>query len=295
MSTHKLVTALASLCLLFSSFLLLPTVSKASVADVNWPLWNNDTPEPHTVFGSPKYTGDDPNHNITRKYNAFTVYYDDEVLSPRWTAIKMTRYVADKNSDIKRLERFKVDTVLKNKDYKVTTNDDYNNPKGVKKWDRGHMVQFDDARGYGQTAAEESFYTSNICPQLSLLNQKGWLTLEETCTEFARDYEVVWIYTGPIYGEHKVAFAKGRKVPKPVAFYKIVVSPGENNEVKALAFRMPHKAIPSNVDVSNYLVSVRDIEDETGLDFLHELPDDLENLLETTVWDMWPDLPNENE
>jgi len=59
-----------------------------------------------------------------------------------------------------------------------------------------------------------------------------------------------------------------------------------------LAFRMPHKAIPRNVDVSEYLVSVRDIEDKTGLDFLHELPDDLENVLETTVWDLWPDLPD---
>ena len=55
---------------------------------------------------------------------------------------------------------------------------------------------------------------------------------------------------------------------------------------------MPHKAIPRNVDVSEYLVSVRDIEDKTGLDFLHELPDDLENVLETTVWDLWPDLPD---
>jgi len=154
------------------------------------------------------------------------------------------------------------------------------------------MVQFDDARGYGQTAAEESFYTSNICPQLLALNQKGWLTLEEMCTEFARDYEVVWIYTGPIYGENKVPFAEDRKIPKPIAFYKIVVSPGENDQVDVLAFRMPHKAIPRNVDVSEYLVSIRDIEDETGLDFLHELPDDVENLLETTVWDLWPDLPN---
>ena len=154
------------------------------------------------------------------------------------------------------------------------------------------MVQFDDARGYGQTAAEESFYTSNICPQLLALNQKGWLTLEETCTEFARDYEVVWIYTGPIYGENKVPFAEDRKIPKPIAFYKIVVSPGENNQVDVLAFRMPHKTIPRSVDVSEYLVSIRDIEEETGLDFLHELPDDLENVLETTVWDLWPDLPN---
>jgi len=115
---------------------------------------------------------------------------------------------------------------------------------------------------------------------------EGWLTLEKTCTEYARDYNVVWIYTGPIYGEYKRPFAPSRKVPKPIAFYKIVISPGENNGVDVLAFRMPHKAIPRDVDVSEYLVTVRDIENETVLDFLRELPDDLENLLETSVWEL---------
>ena len=259
---------------------------------VDWPVWDNNTADPHTVFGAPTYVGHDPNHNIALTYDAFTVYYDDQVLSPRWTAIKMTHDTAYKNGHIKRLPRFKVDKELKSQGYKVTTHNDYKNLKRVRKWDRGHMVQFDDARGHGKKAADESFYTSNVCPQLSLLNQKGWLTLEETCTEFARDYEVVWIYTGPIYGEHKRAFAKGRKVPKPSAFFKIVVAPGEEDQVDVLAFRVPHKAMPRDVDVSEYLVSIRDIEHETGLDFLHELSDDLENILETNVWDIWPDLPN---
>ena len=36
----------------------------------------------------------------------------------------------------------------------------------------------------------------------------------------------------------------------------------------------------NDVDLSDYLVSIRDIEDETRLDFLYELPDDFENLIE---------------
>jgi endonuclease G len=265
----------------------------ASALAVNFPAWNNGTSKPHVVFGEPTYIRHDPNHNYVRKYKAFTVYYDDTVLSPRWTAIKMTKRVADKNSNIKRRERFLIDKVLKKKKYKVTKHEDYNNPRGVKKWDRGHMVQFDDARGYGVVAAKESFYTSNVCPQLALLNQRGWLSLEETCTELARDYNVVWIYTGPIYGEYKRPFARGRKVPKPIAFYKIVVSPGDSDQVDVIAFRMPHKSIPRDVDLSDYLVSIDDIEGETGLDFLHELEDDLEDEIESEVWEIWPDLPNE--
>jgi len=47
MGARKLVTAFAYLCLLFSPFLLLPAATTAAVADVNCPLWDNDTPEPH--------------------------------------------------------------------------------------------------------------------------------------------------------------------------------------------------------------------------------------------------------
>ncbi len=55
---------------------------------------------------------------------------------------------------------------------------------------------------------------------------------------------------------------------------------------------MPQEPIPADVDVSEYIVTVRDIEKETGLDFFCDLPDDLENQIETNKAVLWPDLPN---
>lgn len=286
MRTHKHAAMPIHLSvMLFSSLV-------GSALGVDWPPWKNRTPKPHTIFGEPNYADHDPNHHITRKYRAFTVYYDDTVLAPRWTAIKITRGVADRNNGIKRPGRFKIDRVLKKKKYDVATHKDYNNRKGKKTWNRGHMVQFDDARGYGVTAAKDSFYTSNICPQLAEHNQRGWLTLEETCTEFARDYEVVWIYSGPIYNKNPKPFLPGRKIPEPIAFYKIVVSPGESGQVKVLAFRLPHKSIPRDVDVSKYRTSVDQIEEQTNLDFLPDLDKAIQKKIESKVAKMWPDLQN---
>jgi endonuclease G, mitochondrial len=253
--------------------------------------WSKTEPQPQIIFGNPVYKKHDDKHNIIRPYFAFTVYYDDVVLSPRWTAIKITKEIADKNKDIERLTRFKVDETLKQKGYQTTTHDDYKNPTGMKKWARGHMVQFDDARGYGRQAAEDSFYTTNICPQLAALNGQGWLALEKLCTEYARDYAVVWIYTGPIYKEIK-PFAPDRKIPSPTSFYKIVVSPGEDGGVDVLAFIVPHKPLKSNADLSKFLVSIDEVEKQTKLDFLPDLPDNYENYLEKTVWELWPDLEN---
>ena len=253
--------------------------------------WSKTSPEPHTIFGEPAYSKHADEHNIVRRYSAFTIYYDDEILSPRWAAIKITKEIADKNKNIKRLPKFKVDKTLEEKGYEVASHDDYKNPTGMKKWARGHMVQFDDARGYGKKAAEESFYTTNICPQLSALNGQGWLSLEKLCTEYARDYGVVWVYTGPIY-EKTEPFAPNRKIPKPTAFYKVAVSPGEDGGVDVLAFIMPHEPIKSDVDLSRYLVSVDKVEEKTGLDFLRELPDEYENYLEENIWELRPDIEN---
>ena len=74
--------------------------------------------------------------------------------------------------------------------------------------------------------------------------------------------------------------------------YKIVVSPGDNNSVDVQAFRMPHRDIDSDVNLSTFLVSIDSIEEATEIDFLHELPDAVEDPLEAVVWELWPDLPD---
>lgn len=43
---------------------------------------------------------------------------------------------------------------------------------------------------------------------------------------------------------------------------------------------MPHRDIESSVDLSTFLVSVDSIEDATGIDFLHDLPDAIEDILD---------------
>ena len=99
------------------------------------------------------------------------------------------------------------------------------------------------------------------------------------------------MFTGPIYDGPLVPFESERIVPKPDAFYKIVVAPGDGGSVDVLAFIMEHKAIGRKVKIDDYLVSIDDIEQRTNLDFLTELPDGLEDFLEEAIWEIWPDQP----
>ncbi len=292
MDGEKLARAVCVVCVQLSLLEFAPGTSRAAPVDVNWPLWDNQTPEPHTIFGEPVYVNHDPRHNITRKYKAFSVYYDDRVLSARWTAIKLTPHVVGKNAVARRQGPLATDTVLAQMGYKVTSERDYTGPAMTGAWSAGQMVSLGSASAYGARAARDSMYTSNICLQLSGYNSRTWARLDNLCMEFARDYRGVWIYTGPIYPDARKAFAAAGVVPAPVAFYKIVVSPGEAGTVDVLGLRVPHWRVPADADLSRYLVSIRDIERETGLDFLHELPDELEGALESAIWDIWADVPN---
>ena len=71
------------------------------------------------------------------------------------------------------------------------------------------------------------------------------------------------------------------------------MSPRDSDQVDVLAFRMPHKTIARGANLSEYLVSIDDVEGETGINFLHELDDDIEEEIESEVWEIWPDVPNE--
>ena len=259
---------------------------------VRWPLRNDSSPEPHTIFGIPTYIGHKEGDNILRKYSGFTVYWDDVVLGPRWTSIKLSSVMIDAHGDVDRESRFSPDPFLKDKGLVSTTHNDYKNKPGSRKWARGHIVQVDDARGWGEKSGEESFYTTNIVPQIQSHNGKKWLDLEKACSEFARDYGLAWVYCGPIYAMDPKPFIANRRVPAPIALYKIAVAPGANGSIAALAFIMPHREIDKSVSLSSFLVTIDSIEEATGIDFLHELPDVVEEPLEGTVWGMLPDLPN---
>lgn len=261
---------------------------------LGWPAPDPLSPRPHTVFGEPVYAEHDDLHNATRRYDAFTVYYDDRVLGPRWTAIKLTSSIADANGDFKRPSRFKTDRFLRDKGFAVTKHSDYKNlPTEPRKWDRGHMVQFDDVRGYGDDAGRDSMFTTNIVPQLHDFNAKGWLTLEQRMTEFSRDFGRAWLLIGPIYGDDPQPFTVGRHVPAPESFYRIAMRETEDGGLAVVAFVMPHEPIPRTLDLSEFLTSIDAIEALTGLDFLHELPDEIEDAVEMSVFAIWPDLPNE--
>lgn len=165
-------------------------------------------------------------------------------------------------------------------------------------YDRGHMAPNSAiARCYGPAAQLETFLLTNVSPQAPALNQDVWERLESLERAYLDRMEEVWVIAGPIFadlnGGRTQRLASGIAVPS--AFYKILVdeegsaaaTQAGKGRPRLFAVIMP-QTVKGTEQPQQYVTSVREIEQQTRLDFLWKLEDGAEEELETKVWPVWP-------
>lgn len=142
-------------------------------------------------------------------------------------------------------------------------------------YSRGHLAPAADMK-WSTTAMAESFYMSNMSPQLQNFNAGIWKTLEEKVRDWAVSEEAVIVVTGPVFKNTTTTIGPNN-VAVPDYFYKVVldVSPPH---YKGIAFIMKHEK--GKKQLYEYAVSLDSVEQFTGLDFFIALPDSTEELLE---------------
>ena len=153
-------------------------------------------------------------------------------------------------------------------------------------FDHGHMApNYVIDICYGEEAQRETFTMSNVCPQKSKLNENLWQRLEaKIAKDYNRQFGEVWVTVGPIFGENGDKLPTGVEVPK--AFYCIMVRE-DKGKPKALAFIVPHTA-RGDEQLKPFLVNIREVEKQTGLDFNADLDQQADDELETpTAPDLW--------
>ena len=226
------------------------------------------TDRAYVYAGPPRST-----HSVdVLKNRAYVVGYSERRRNPLWVAYRAFRTNATTIGS--RPSRFSADR----RTQANVRHDDYTRSG----YDRGHMApNYAIATRYGRGAQLETFLMSNICPQKPTLNRYVWKKLEMlVAKDYANRFEEVWIICGPIFDEHIEKLTSGVEIPD--AFYKIIVDE-KDGKVRALAFIMPQDVGSGEKVLSKCLTSVNDVERQTKLDFLHELPDQVENEVEAHV------------
>ena len=149
-------------------------------------------------------------------------------------------------------------------------------------YDRGHMAPANDMK-WSKTSMEESFYMTNICPQLHALNDGCWRKLELAIHRWAKRDKRLIIAAGPVLKNVMHTIGPDRNISVPAAFYKVVYAP---NQGRAIGFIFNNEKITGGY--ASHAVSVDYVERVTGIDFFCALDDALENKIEAhSSIDMW--------
>jgi endonuclease G len=213
------------------------------------------------VIGLPSTDGE----LLCRK--GYLVSYNKDRKNPNWV---MERLTVDhfEGQRLKRKDSFQADPDLKEGERAELY--DY---KGSG-FDRGHMAPSANM-AWDRVAMEESFYLSNMVPQVGVgMNQGIWKVLEESIRNVIKDRRELFVITGPVYF-NEVPTIGPNKVAVPSILYKIIYDP-YREEVEA--FVMPNKAI-NEEEINYYLVPVTKIEFLTGYKFFNALEEDKQKLL----------------
>ncbi len=144
------------------------------------------------------------------------------------------------------------------------------------KTDRGHQAPLASFSGTENWAMTN--YLSNITPQKSALNQGPWKNLEAAARDLAETGVAVYVMTGPLFERDIGRLPANDAVRLPSGYWKILaVKTGE--KIEAAGFIMDQD-LPRNAKVCDQLKTIDEIEQRSGLDFYHELPDPEETALE---------------
>jgi endonuclease G len=200
------------------------------------------------------------------KHDFYTLSYDENQEQAEWVAYELKKsYVKSGN--------FKRPFFIE--DPKVNTGSaDWRNYK-KSGYDKGHLCPAGDME-FASNAYNDTFFTSNISPQVHDFNGGIWNRLEQKVRYWATKYDGIYVITGGVLKGSLKTIGK-EEVSVPKYFYKILLNESQG-KYSMIAFLVPNKK--SDKPLYEFVVSIDSIEKITGIDFFSKLDDATENSLE---------------
>lgn len=200
----------------------------------------------------------------------YALGYSPEKRQPLWVAYRLRREDVERKL-VERDDSFKLDFAVSNSPDKY----DYSGSG----YDRGHMAPARDME-YSKERMEDSFYMSNMSPQLPYINRVKWKSIEDFTRDAAVKFGEIFVITGPIFEGNEGSLPSKEKyienekgnIPIPNAFYKVLYR-REKGEMM-LAFKVKNDHSDREHWRVTALTSVLEIEKCTGLRFFPDVDAD---------------------
>lgn len=167
-------------------------------------------------------------------------------------------------------------------------------------YDRGHQLPSAD-RLYSAALNNSTFYFTNLAAQVNDLNGGVWMYLESAVRTWAKACDTLYVVTGALAqtaDNQTITYTTdnlGKKVAIPHVFFKALLryekaQEGTNGGYRAIGFCFENRGYSYENPKASDAMSIDKLEELTGFDFFHNLPDDLETTLESTClpvqWDL---------
>lgn len=221
-----------------------------------------------------------------RKIVTYELEYDKKKLHSRWVAFRFDGNTRNKTTG--RADEPFADDPSIDANYRIGSNGfgrDYN---------RGHLCASAD-RLYNVEANVQTFYMTNMSPQLGSFNQAYWITLENLVQTLGRNTsfsDTLYVVKGGTIKDDQIIDYVTRSNGKLVAipkYYYMALLKVKNGVYSSIAFWMEHKEYGYDYqhqaplsEIAKQAVSVNKLEELTGIDFFPNLPDKTEELVEST-------------
>ena len=201
-------------------------------------------------------------------HTAYSLSYNQKYHQANWVAYQLTR--AETSNLFERENKFVADPLISETDLSL----DYEKSG----YDRGHLAPAADM-GFSKITIMESFYYSNMSPQLPGFNRGIWKQLEEQTRIWAIEYDSLYIVVGPIFSD-SMKLIGPHQVVVPNSYYKVILDNHKGKE-KMIGFVMKNEGTKNSLQ--SFVVAVDSIEVLTSIDFFPILEDSLETKLENFV------------
>ena len=233
----------------------------------------------------PKLKGGVVNMFLVKKLSTgevnFCVEWDIAKKAQRWSAFRWDN--TNSGGYIKREDNFIEDTDIP-LEYRTT----YDHYRGSG-YTRGHMCASAD-RWNSLEANRQTFLYSNMQPQLYSFNGGIWANLEMKVRSWnTADFrDTLYVARGGTIDHTSDLIeitSTGLRVPK--YFFMAILCKNKsavNGGYKAIGFYMEHRSFyEDEKNLAPYIVSIDNLERLTGIDFFCNLPDGIENQVESNV------------
>lgn len=206
----------------------------------------------------------------------FSMEYSNAHKHPWWVAFTFDNVTNKKNTD--RTDKWGNDPYV-DAAYR-TYSSDYSAP-----YNRGHLCASAD-RTYSREANIQTFYYSNMSPQIVKFNSGVWNNMETSVRKYAEGLgakDTLYVVKGGTLNDNQLLEYTGNHVAVPRYYYMVMVLL-KNGTYKGMAYWIDQKNY-SDTKAASYRTTIDKVEEQTGIDFFPNLPDNIETEVEAnSVW-----------